>query len=63
VTIALGIGANAAVFSVIYGVLPDSDPLLLAGVRLFLIVLTLLAGWLPARRAAAVDPAAALRAE
>ena len=43
--------------------LSPADPVSLAGAGLFLILLTLLAGWLPARRAAAVDPAAALRAE
>ena len=48
--------------SLIYRLSP-ADPLSLAGAGLFLILLTFLSGWLPARRAARVDPAAALRAE
>ena len=46
----------------LYGVTP-SDPLTLVGAALALIVTGSLASWLPARRAARVDPAQALRAE
>ena len=46
----------------LYGVTP-SDPLTLAGVTLVLVATASLASWFPARRAARVDPAVALRAE
>jgi putative ABC transport system permease protein len=39
------------------------DPLSLASAGLFLVLLTLLSAWIPARRAAAVDLATALRAD
>jgi predicted permease len=46
----------------LYGVTP-SDPVTLAGVTLALVGTASLASWFPARRAAHVDPAEALRAE
>jgi predicted permease len=48
--------------SVLYGVTP-SDPPTVAAALLVLGAVTLVACWLPARRAARVDPAAALRCE
>lgn len=46
----------------LYGVTP-SDPVTLVGVTLALVCTASLASWFPARRAARVDPAEALRAE
>lgn len=46
----------------LYQVKPN-DPLTLGGVAAVLLGVTLLAGWLPARRAARVDPAVAMRAD
>jgi len=57
-TLALGIGANTAVFSVANG-----DPLTLAGSAIFLAAVAVLACYIPARRAAKVDPMVALRYE
>ena len=60
----LGIGAPAArvLGSVLYGVSP-LDPLAFAGAVGFLATTAVVAAWLPARRAAAVDPLLALRSE
>jgi len=43
--------------------LSPMDPLSLAAAGLLLAVITVLSVWLPARRAARVDPGAALRLE
>jgi len=48
--------------SFVYQVSP-ADPISILSAGVFVIFLTFLAAWLPARRAAAVDPAIALRTE
>ncbi len=48
--------------SLLFGVVP-SDPVTLVVVSLVLIVIAVLASWIPARRAAHVDPSVALRME
>ncbi len=64
----VGVGLAGAVLlsrvisSMLYSLSPR-DPLTLGGVALLLLATTLLAGYLPARRATRVDPVIALRAE
>ena len=48
--------------SMLFGVAPD-DPMTFAGVTLLLAAVSLVSALLPPRRAARIDPAAALRAE
>ena len=68
--IASGVAAGLVLYAIaspflrafLYGVTP-SDPVTLAGVTLALVGTAALASWFPARRAAHVDPAEALRAE
>jgi predicted permease len=67
---AIGIGAGLPVVLVVthliksqlYG-LPANDPITFVIVTMVLLTVALLAAWLPARRAARVDPMAALRTE
>jgi ABC-type antimicrobial peptide transport system permease subunit len=67
VTIGLAIGLAGAVFfarliqTQLYGVSP-TDPATFTGAALLLIVVAMIAAWLPARRAARIDPSLALRA-
>ena len=64
--IAIGLGAAFVlarfVRSMLYGV-TASDPLTFSGTALLLLVIALGAAWVPARRAANVDPMVALRYE
>ena len=66
VTIGLVIGLAGAVLfarliqTQLYGVSP-TDPMTFAGAALVLIVVAMMAAWLPARRAARIDPSLALR--
>ncbi|HKV49699.1 MAG TPA: ABC transporter permease [Gemmatimonadaceae bacterium] len=59
---ALSIAATRILRSLLFGVAPG-DPTVLALVALLLAAVALLACWLPARRAAAVDPLIAIRTE
>ena len=67
-SIGLGLGLAAAllvtrlVASLLYGVSP-TDPVAFSGVAALLLLATLAASWLPARRAARVDPIKALKHE
>jgi ABC-type antimicrobial peptide transport system permease subunit len=62
VGVAGALGLARLTTRVLYGVTPTDPPTIAAAV-LLLAGVTLLACWLPARRAARVDPAAALRYE
>jgi hypothetical protein len=67
---AIGVGAGLVLFALVarflrsflFGVAPG-DPVTLAAASLMLVGIAALASWIPARRAAMVDPADALRAE
>ncbi|MFI4944621.1 MAG: ABC transporter permease [Burkholderiales bacterium] len=64
--LALGLGGalllSRALTTLLYSISPH-DPLTLAGVGLLLLATTLVAGYLPARRATRIDPVVALRAD
>jgi putative ABC transport system permease protein len=60
--LALAVAGSSLMRPLLFGVAP-SEPATLAAVALVLLAVAGFAAWLPARRAAALDPAAALRAE
>jgi putative ABC transport system permease protein len=60
--IALAMGVTQFISSMLFDVHPD-DPLTLAGVATLVTIVALLACYIPARRATAVDPIVALRCE
>ncbi|HTE45425.1 MAG TPA: FtsX-like permease family protein, partial [Gemmatimonadaceae bacterium] len=67
---ALGVGGGLLLFAVVarflrsflYGVAPG-DPVTLLSASLLLVTIAALASWIPAQRAARLDPANALRSE
>jgi ABC-type antimicrobial peptide transport system permease subunit len=59
---AAALASGRVITGLLYGVTPSDPPTLLA-VSLFLAAVASLATYLPARRAARVDPTVALRAE
>ena len=60
--LSLGMAASKVLASVVYEATPR-DPLVVCGVVVAMILLGTIAAWLPARRAASVDPAILLREE
>jgi ABC-type lipoprotein release transport system permease subunit len=58
----LGILATRVLASIVYQATPR-DPMVLAGVVLAMLLLGLLATWIPARRALSLDPLTLLREE
>jgi putative ABC transport system permease protein len=59
---ALALAATRLIGSLLFGLSP-TDPLTLVSIALLLVAVTGLASWIPARRAAHVDPMIALRHE
>jgi len=60
--IALALGLSRLLRGMLFGV-SNFDPISYVGLTLVLVLVALIASWLPARRAAQVDPAVALRVE
>jgi ABC-type antimicrobial peptide transport system permease subunit len=58
----LGILASRVLASIVYQATPR-DPLVLAGVVIAMVLLGLVATWIPAQRALSVDPLVLLREE
>jgi ABC-type antimicrobial peptide transport system permease subunit len=60
--VATALGATRVMAGMLYGIAPN-DPATFIGIPVILAAVALGASWLPARRAARVDPARTLRAE
>jgi ABC-type antimicrobial peptide transport system permease subunit len=58
----LAVAAGFALRDILFGVTPQ-NPAVLAAAATVVVVVGIVAGWIPARRAVRVDPAATLRAE
>lgn len=58
----LALAFGGVMRSFVYRLSP-TDPLSITSAGVFLVLLILFSAWLPARRAAAADPASALRSE
>jgi putative ABC transport system permease protein len=58
----VGLGLTRVMTRLLFGVTP-SDPITFIGTSMILLLVALFASWLPARRAARVDPMVALRTE
>jgi ABC-type antimicrobial peptide transport system permease subunit len=66
IAIAIGVGTSLllgrVLESMLFGIAPD-DPATVAGAALLLMMVAVAASWIPARRAASVEPMEALRPE
>ncbi len=60
--LALGVGAGALLEDFLFGI-SRFDPITLVAVPLLLLAIAVLASWIPARRAASIDPVESLRRE
>jgi ABC-type antimicrobial peptide transport system permease subunit len=60
--LAVGVAMSRLIATMLYG-LKSYDPLTFAGASLLLLFVALSASWIPARRAARIDPLKALRHE
>ena len=56
----VALGASSLVHGLLYGI-RGTDPWVLGGASLVMVTVTLVAGWLPANRAARIDPNSTLR--
>ena len=60
--VGLALGTSRLLQGLLFGVEPG-DPVALGGAAALLAIVAVIASWIPARRAARIDPSEALRAE
>lgn len=60
--VVLALGTTRVLEGLLFGVEPG-EPVVLGGAAVLLGIVAVVASWIPARRAARIDPAEALRAE